>query len=188
MTTFETVAASVSEFQIKVASLEGSVKLLQDKIDDLENRSRRNNLIIYGLNENERETPQELHNAVIGDLFSNKLGVSVSSSERIHRLGKKTSNRTRPVIVKFFNYNDKLAVQRNCRRLKGSSLSVSEDFSERIRVIRKKLWDSSADDRARGDKVTLVYDKIRIGNTLYTWDELSSTRRALPSQNRLEQE
>lgn len=106
--------------------------------------------------------PQEFHDAVIGDLFSNKLAVSVSSSERMHRLGKNNSNRTRPVIVNCFNYNDKIAVQRNCRILKGSPLSVSEDFSEQIRVIRKKLWDSSADDRARGDKVTLVYDKIRI--------------------------
>lgn len=84
MTTFEEVAETDTGYQVRVTSLEGTVKLLQDRVDDLENRSRRNNLIIYGINENERETPQELHDAVIGNLFSNKLRLSVSSSEKIH--------------------------------------------------------------------------------------------------------
>ncbi|KAH6925937.1 hypothetical protein HPB50_012303 [Hyalomma asiaticum] len=56
------------------------------KNDDLENRSRRNNLVIHGLLEPPQETPDTQLASVTG-LLSDKLGVHCDVIERCHRLG-----------------------------------------------------------------------------------------------------
>lgn len=55
------------------------------KIDDLENRSRQNNLMVYGINELDNETESMIRESVINDIFHAKMGIAVSSVERIHR-------------------------------------------------------------------------------------------------------
>lgn len=65
---------------------------------------------------------------------------------------------------------------KNCYKLKNSNVSVGDDFSLRVRNIRKKLWESSKSDRDKGEKVTLVYDKIKINGQVYVWDEHKQAR------------
>ncbi|XP_072142344.1 uncharacterized protein [Dermacentor andersoni] len=92
----------VEECERLVSHLTGQTDFLLKKFDDLENRHRRNNLIIYGVEELETETEDSLRDAVLAEIFERKLGIKVSSLERIHRLGRKRTNRTRPVIMRFF--------------------------------------------------------------------------------------
>lgn len=62
--------------------------------------------------------------------------MKVSTVERIHRLGKRRENKIRPVIMRLFDYNEKIEIFKNCKQLKGSNISVSNDFSEA--TIRKR--------------------------------------------------
>lgn len=90
--------------------------------------------------------------------------------ERIHRLGRKAPNKSRPVILRLYDFNQKLDILKNARKLKGTSISISDDFSRRVQMIRKQLWMTVKDSRRPEDKVSLRYDKLVINNETYIWD------------------
>lgn len=175
------VAKQFEECQADLVRVKDTISILEGKIDDLENRSRRNNLIVYGISEAANESFEELKKLVCEDIFDGLLNVTTASLERIHRLGKPQRNKTRPVIVRFFDFNDKVNVLKNARKLKGKKISISEDFSKRIQSIRKCLWDSASANRASGDKVRLVYDKLFINNDAYVWDSVKNEKLRLRS-------
>lgn len=93
-------------------------------------------------------------------------------------------NKTRPVIFKLldsviFKLLDsraKTKIFKNCTKLKGSNISVSEDFSLRVRNVRKQLWDSCRSNRENKDKVQLIFDKIKINDEVFVWDEESGDK------------
>lgn len=149
--------------------------MLALKVDDLENRSRRNNSIIYEIEEPARESNEELLNGVTA-FFQNNLEVTTSVIERCHRLGRKVGNKPRPVIIKFLDYWEKTSVLTNAFKLKGTTMSISEDFSSRVREVRRNLWKSAAEEKRNGAKAKLIYDKLSIDDTLYGWNETKNSR------------
>ncbi|KAH7979523.1 hypothetical protein HPB49_009750 [Dermacentor silvarum] len=96
---------------------------------EYENRSRRNNLLVFGIKESASETDIDLKEAVVKKVFQDKLGVEIKTVERIHRLGRIKKGKTRPVIMRFYDYKEKEHVMKNCYKLKGSSYSVSNDYA-----------------------------------------------------------
>lgn len=98
----------------------------------------------------------------------------MSGVERIHRLDRAKQGdepKSRPVILKLVDYRDKSNILKNCSKLKGSSISVSEDFSQPVREIQRKLWAHTKENRDRKKKVYLVYDKVKVEGRLFSWDE-----------------
>lgn len=93
---------------------------LLDKIDDLENRSFRNNLRIIGL-------PESFKAVLISEICSLRipqaLGISSACTiERAHRLGSPSNDHRsqRPFIVWYLNYADRLAILKSFKN--GKSL------------------------------------------------------------------
>lgn len=77
-----------------------------------------------------------------------------------------------------------MTVLRNCKKLKNSSISISEDFSASVRDIRRKLWQSSKAERDAGDRVTLLFDKLKVNDQLYLWNDVQKCRLPLNSVRR----
>ncbi|XP_040066090.1 uncharacterized protein LOC120839795 [Ixodes scapularis] len=172
----EGLRSAVNQNQDRTKQLESTVASLVYKIDDLENRSRRNNLIIFGLSELPNEDSSKLEERVTKEVLEDKLSVKTNGIERIHRLGKPTEGKTRPVILKLLDFRDKMKILRNCNRLKNEPLSISEDYSKRVQGIRKKLLESSKSNKLAGEKVTLMYDKVKINGKVYTWDDVKNDK------------
>lgn len=171
--------------QTEVTALKGNLQLHQRRLDDLEDRSRRRNLVIFGFPEPDRENATELRKKIIEELIGDKLGVVVNSVERVHRVGKKCHDKVRPVIMNFFDYNEKLKVLKNCHKLKGTKISVNHDFCKATIAKRSKLWSHSNDFRAQGRKVSLDYDKLRVDDDIYEWDEQKDCLKCIrPQRNR----
>ena len=86
---------------------------LEEKISELEDRSRRNNLRFSGFTEKAAgaETREESEN-LIRDFIEENLEMESKdiTTERAHRTGSKIDDKKRPIIVKFLNYKDKDAV------------------------------------------------------------------------------
>lgn len=68
---------------------------------------------------------------------------------------------------------------RNVRKLKGTNISISNDYSSSTRHKRRLLWQSGKEDRANGKKVTLIHDKLKVDGVLYMWDEDGNDRAVL---------
>ncbi|XP_077537193.1 uncharacterized protein LOC144149458 [Haemaphysalis longicornis] len=159
-----------------IDDLQEQVNGLIRKIDDLENRSQRNNIIIFGVKEPEGEPQQSLEEQVTKHIFEDLLKISDVAIERIHRTGRPAENKCRPVILKLVDGRDKVKIFKNCCNLKGTEYSISEDFSPRVQAIRKKLWASAKAERDSGVKVDLLFDKIKINGKLHQWDDLLNKR------------
>ncbi|XP_077511941.1 uncharacterized protein LOC144122734 [Amblyomma americanum] len=166
----------VTSCQEQVAQMSEVIERLEERIDDLDNRSRRCNLIVYGLSESEEETKETLRERVNKDIVQDKLDLDAVAIERIHRLGQPAGNKIRPVIMKLLDYREKESILKRGFKLKNSDLSIGEDFSRKIRDIRKKLWDSAKPNRDNGDKVSLSFNKLYINGQAFVWDSENAVK------------
>lgn len=192
VTGFQTSLQPIAPIEQHLQSLHKSVISQQQKVVNLEDYSRRSNLLVFGVPEAKSESENELKEKVIGNIFDKRLGVKVASVGRIHRLGKrikKTGNsendsgrgeqKTRPVILYFQDFNEKMAVFSNVKKLKGSKIYIQNDYSKETLRKRKLLWESARKDKDEGLDPKLYDDKLKINDETYVWDDLTGRRMKL---------
>ena len=80
--------------------------------------------------------------------------------ERVHRVGEKSNNKERTIVVQFSFYKDKMNIPRNCKKLKGTKISVFEDFSQETMQIRKEKWKEVLANRKQGKILFLQYRSV----------------------------
>uniref|UniRef100_L7LZ78 Uncharacterized protein n=1 Tax=Rhipicephalus pulchellus TaxID=72859 RepID=L7LZ78_RHIPC len=164
----------IEKTQTNVISMTKKIQELQASLDDAENRSRRNNLIFYGIPDPTRnETWAESEKKII-DICNNSLGIPVQPSdiERAHRLGYHSVNRNRPIIVKLLSHKTRDALLSNGRKLKNTTYSIGEDFSRPVQHARKQLL---AFAKTKSDKYSLRFKTLHIGSKRYIFDPSSNT-------------
>lgn len=160
----------MQELESTVAKLHCVVNELDRKNDDLENRARRNNLVIHGFPESPDENPEEL-TVLVAKMITDKLEVQCDNIERCHRVGSHNEGKIRPIILKILDFRTKANILKNAYKLKGSNTYINEDFSARVRKLRKLLWQHSADVRKNGRKIRLHRDCLVVDNVRYIWDD-----------------
>ena len=99
---------------------------LCERLRDLEDRSRRDNLRIDGIAEVENETWEQTEE-ILQNLFKEKLQLESISVERAHRVGDKENNNKRTIVVKLASFKDRLKIISETRKLKGTNISINED-------------------------------------------------------------
>ena len=127
------------------------------KTTDLEDRSRRSNLVFFNIAEATHGTIEDCEEKVVHLIDS--LNVAMPNGEgiyidRAHRLGRRTpecSTKPRPIIVKFTYYKQKQFILKNGYKFKNSHVNMSEDFSRETLQVHKKL-------HAYGKHAANVYD------------------------------
>lgn len=117
------------------------LKVLAYKQIDLEARSRRNNLVLWGC----VERPSENCFQIIRELINTNLGLDADNMYlvRAHRLGPWKSNirvQKRPIIVNFRDYCDLELVLSKAYMFKNTQYSVDRDLPKEISEARKRLW------------------------------------------------
>lgn len=146
----DNIQSSLQQALADIRSLGEDLKSLADdynnhkefslqRLDELEQYQRRNNLRVYGVVEKKGEDTD----ALLIDIFKNKLNVDVSLSDidRSHRVGvvkapgEDGKIKHRPIIIKFVSYRIRRQVFDNKKKLKGSSISIREDLTS----LRTKL-------------------------------------------------
>ncbi|XP_075550760.1 uncharacterized protein LOC142584539 [Dermacentor variabilis] len=163
----ETVYATTSETGRLVSSLES-------RIEDADNRSRRSNLILYGIPDpNPPETFAQSEKLFIDNIQKHmNISLDPKEIERAHRLGRYSPRRNRPIIAKLAFYKTKELVLSNGRKLKGSNCSIGEDFSPAVRNARKHLV---LFGKSKATPFKLRFKTLVIGSKRYEYDESSKT-------------
>ncbi|KAH9373053.1 hypothetical protein HPB48_018066 [Haemaphysalis longicornis] len=64
---------------------------MQEKIDDLEHRSRRSNVLFYGINETDKFEAWDVSERLVHEFCTNKLGITASTIARAHCTGRFSS-------------------------------------------------------------------------------------------------
>lgn len=165
----ETSMNSVDErldiLERKYQSLERDNEKLKSKADDLENRSRRNNLRILGIPENvETSKPSHFMASFFAELFGDKLP-QTPEIERAHRsLAPKPrfGAPPRPMIVRFLRFQTREDILRLSRehgelRYKESKILIFPDFSVELKKRRDQFKSVKAELHGAGVKFRMLY-------------------------------
>lgn len=137
----------------------------QKKVDDLEGRSKRQNVLFYGMDIEQNETNESLELRV-KELLTDKLEMAEDVEfDRVHRTSDKPNA---PVIAKCTFYKHKVSILKHKNKLKGSNIFVGEDYSQSVRDTRKKLTDVMKTLKGEGKNVKLVFDHLYVdGKRMY---------------------
>ncbi|XP_049267703.1 uncharacterized protein LOC125760039 isoform X2 [Rhipicephalus sanguineus] len=149
------------------AKLSAEIRVLTDKCDDAENRLRRSNLLFCGIPDTKGESWIQSQAKVI-KFCSENLGISIPEDdlERAHRLGRYQQNKSRPIIVKYARFKDKSKILAVASKLKGTTFSIREDYSARVRQARRKLYDHGM---LSGKPFKLRFDKLLLENKQFSY-------------------
>ena len=140
----EVLESQISNLELKREEQDTVIAKLKDEINNLESYSRRDNLVLEGI----QESPNENLRDKVVDFFKKKLKQQDASNiqlSRLHRLGRPLyhSNyapvRPRPVIVRFQNFDERERVWKASWSLHEKNLFVREDFTEVTRKRRNHL-------------------------------------------------
>jgi hypothetical protein len=117
---------------------------LEDKIDELEQYSRRNCLLIHGVKEGLNESTDQLVIDTINHSITLDAPVKIDDIDRSHRLGRpkegSEASRPRPIIIKFCSYRRRSDVFRNKKQLKNTGKLITENLT----IKRQKLMIQAA--------------------------------------------
>lgn len=171
----------ITSCSIQIGALEGEVKKLKqdnayliEKLDDLENRGRRNNLILHGVPEKAGPDGKENVSTTVNQLLQGFVGLSPAdySIDRCHRTPgtpkpRETEGQEPPkprmIHVRFTSWAEKENVRASCIRkfkaseFQGKKLFVAEDFSQRIVRQRKEKMAQFKELKSEGKKPFFLY-------------------------------
>lgn len=154
------------------------------KIKELERESKKRNIIIHGLDENEKGY-SELKQKVV-ELINSKLKVECKEEELdfVKRLGKKHENaKNRPILVGLTTWSKKIKILKNKSVLATTKTYITEDFPKEVIETRKKLQPILMEKRKEGLHAIIKYDKLIIDGEEYSKKRNRSEETSPASQN-----
>ena len=120
----------------QVTGLKERVKSLEKVSDDHEQYPRRTCLLFHRIEGGKDEFTDD----VVVNMWAGQVGTSdfEKDIDRSHRIGKYSSRKKRPIIVKFVRYKDRHKAYTNKKRLKDSKISITESLTGcRMRQLNK---------------------------------------------------
>ena len=115
--------------------------IMQARLNDLEQYSRKNNIRIFGIPDNDRRESSSKSEELVLKLFKEKLGIpwmNHNSIEIAHRTGRFSEDSNRPIIVKLSHRKIKNEIILNRKKLKGKGITIAEDLTiENVRRLQK---------------------------------------------------
>lgn len=170
------IDVALKTYSAKWEMLEKENRMLVNKLDQLEQYTRRNSLRIFGVAE---EKDENLEDKVV-NICKQKLNVDLTSCciDRIHRIGPNKTNRNngRGILLKFASYKSKLILLKNRHKLRGTNIIIAEDLTK----TRYDLYRSA--QRKHGKKNTFISDGVvfvKVGDTrlkINSLDELEHVK------------
>ena len=145
---------------LKLQELDSAIEEIQDDLDHqeekmeyLENQSRRNNVRVNGIPEEDNETWEETK-AKVKQVLKDELNLnSAPDIERAHRVGKSSrrpawaqnsASRPRTIVCRLRDWKERETILKCARRIKPDNIFVKEDLSpatlekEKVNVQRWK--------------------------------------------------
>ncbi|CAH2096458.1 unnamed protein product [Euphydryas editha] len=155
MTTLESKLKPILEENIQMKS---EIEKLQKRVNYFENQKRTSNLVIYGLNEEEKSSLELL--STLKNIVHKELNIELFDQEitKIHRLGRAQGELPRPVLISFGNYWKRLEILKNKKKFR--AISISEDFSKETLEKRKALKEKLDMERKKGNYAYIKGDTL----------------------------
>ena len=161
----------ITELKITIKSLNVRVGKADRALDCQEQNSRRNCLLIHGIEEGN----QENNDVVVINVLKKEMDEEITHLhvDRSHGLGNRKLDKSKPqpIIIKFSRYNVRARIFKNKKKLKGKRTSVTESLAktkmEKLQKVKEEhgfrnVWSSDGKilyiDANDHNKVKVFYD------------------------------
>lgn len=152
----------------KLRELENKYETLKKNYNKLEKSSRKNNLIIFGLETD--KIPENLTEFVV-DLVKNRLQTEIHESE-INNVYKIKTRRGTPVKIELVSYLKKVEILKKAGNLKGTGISLVHDLDFQERRDRQVLVYHMKQARSKKHYAKIVGNKLKVDGDYYTAEQL----------------
>lgn len=114
-------------------------------IEDLQQYTRRNCVVVTGVPEVGGENTDD----IIVQLSNDKMKVPLTETDldRTHRIGNRTGDKPRPIVVKFSRYNTRYKFIKSRKNLKGTKIGVQELLTPYTQHLLKRAKELVASSR-----------------------------------------
>lgn len=155
-----TVMQSVSEklqennehWEAQRRSLDKRIERLEHKEEMNERRDRQKNITVSGV-DFDVANPQ----TIIDEIFQEKLEINVTTTN-VKTISTKGNRKI--AIVRLSSLDDKKEVMRNKKKLAGTKISITPDYTKQESMERKKLLSHAANFKKEGKRVIVTHNKL----------------------------
>lgn len=162
----EEIEAIKCSLTSRIDKVEEGCRKIENKITTIERRNRRNNIVIFGV----RASADNLLKVTLDKLNGIfELQLSERDIDNVYIIGIKNT-----IIVEFVSYLKKLSVLQNCRKLKGTGISIADDLCPEDQKIRTELYGYLKRARANNLNAYVRGQKLYINNIPHTLEELQT--------------
>jgi hypothetical protein len=144
----------VNNYGDRQKALSNELNHVKYRIIDQEARSRRNNILFYGIAESATEEAVTVVESFIEDTLG--IGEEVVI-QRAHRVGKQVTNKTRPLIALLRDYPDVELIMKQGKKLANTDKAIGRDYPLEIRQARAKLQGPLKQNKKDGKKAWIAY-------------------------------
>lgn len=134
----QSLATDFSEFRTYVQDvfhlLKQKITSLSVQVENMDLRHRNKHLILNGV----AETPNENTSVLVSDILAKNLhldSITPTSFGRVHRLGKVSSEKARPILIRFLDQAQRAEVWKRKTQLKGTQYVLAEFLSKERKVL-----------------------------------------------------
>ncbi|CAH3120873.1 unnamed protein product [Porites lobata] len=170
-------SAQVKENNEDIDFLFEDIGALRRRNIKLEAYTRRENVRIFNVGEEEDENTEELVRSVfVANLKIPADKVNDIRFERVHRISTDNSSLRapsypKPIIARFSHYQDKEYVRSFYKNLKGTNIGFSDDFPKEIEEIHRKLYPVLKKAKQDKQKAFFNFEKLIINGQIYRGKE-----------------
>lgn len=144
------------------------VEKQEGKIESLEREIRKKNLVLRGVEENEREGSGETVDKVAQVVKAMGVGMEVQQDiDEVRRIGKPRDGVIRPILLKLTTINKKWEILGQSKKLRGTDIWVDEDYTKEVIEERKILYPQVKMARENGHRAFIKHNKLIIDGEAY---------------------
>lgn len=149
----------VGNLQTKIEQLEEANDSQERRLDTIERTQRQRNLIIFGVEEEERgyDDLTQIMLSILNDTM--KVNCSFFEMQAIRRVGRK-GDRPRPIIFTLTTLGRKIEIQKKWKTLQNTNYAIAEDYPPKVLEKRKSLIEQAKLEKEKGNRVLVKYDKL----------------------------
>ncbi|KAJ2948734.1 hypothetical protein O0L34_g7994 [Tuta absoluta] len=130
------------------------IETLEEKVTSLEREKRNHNLVFHGIPETSGEKAETIMEIVKNEL---KVNIKIEDIDTVRKMGR---NDKAPLIIRLTSLKKKQEILRNKKKLKGKSISITEDYPKEVLEERKALREKMEAERKEGKYAIIKYNKL----------------------------
>ncbi|CAG9768965.1 unnamed protein product [Ceutorhynchus assimilis] len=164
---FQTYKEEISKIKDTVKTLESANQIISEKIN-LHDIMRKKNIVLFGLPES--STLEE----DLKSFFLEKLSVKIENFDldNFYRIGERSENKVRAVLVKFTREKTKQDVFKNVKKLRGTAYSIANDLSQKQSQEQNILYNHYKSAKSKQYSAKIVKNTFIVNGTTYTVEDL----------------